>query len=138
MYKNILVAIDLSEHNEKVLEKAKVLSERLGAKLFLIHAVEPLPVMDYAFMLTEEMLQKILADTTIKIHQRGKHYGVPESQQYVELDFAKSAILNKANEIKADLIIVGSHTKTTLVRLLGSIASAIVHRAEQDVLVVSC
>ena len=42
IYQNILVAIDLNEEANKVVQKAHHLSLQSGAKLTLIHVTEPL------------------------------------------------------------------------------------------------
>ncbi len=41
MYKSILVAIDGSDHSEKAVVVAAVLAEKFGAKLTLLHVVDP-------------------------------------------------------------------------------------------------
>ena len=44
LYNHILVAIDLTEEADAVLEKARSIAEKNNARLTLVHVVEPLSV----------------------------------------------------------------------------------------------
>lgn len=54
----------------------------------------------------------------------------------VSIGSAKDEILDYAQEINADLIVVGSHRPSTSTYLLGSTASAIVRHAKTSVFVI--
>ncbi|SPY78283.1 Universal stress protein F [Providencia rustigianii] len=54
----------------------------------------------------------------------------------ISIGSAKDEILDYAEEINADLIVVGSHHPSTSTYLLGSTASAIVRHAKTSVFVV--
>jgi len=41
-YKHVLIAVDLTDESEQVIEKGKAIAERNAAKISLIHALEPL------------------------------------------------------------------------------------------------
>lgn len=61
----------------------------------------------------------------------------PRMQYRVERGLAADEIVRVAEEVQADLIIVGSHGKKAVDRLfMGSVSTAVVHRAKQPVLVV--
>ena len=64
------------------------------------------------------------------------HYRIPESRIHVELGSIEKTILDKADDIGADLIVVGSHTRSGLALLLGSTARGLVPGAHCDVLAV--
>ena len=140
VYKRILVAVDFSNSCVKATQKAKELSEKYGATLDIFHAVEYLPQVDSSFGgvspfdvdLTEQLIEtakKHLADLS-------KRFSIPKERQWVELGSPKSEILRVADDIKADLIIVGSHGRHGIALLMGSTASSVVHHAICDVLAV--
>ena len=45
-YKNILLTIEFSEHDEAIAEKAKNLAEQLKAQLHIIHVLDNIPMPD--------------------------------------------------------------------------------------------
>lgn len=137
LYETILVAIDLTPYSEETLKKAKVLADRLGSTLHLIHIVEPLPISAYHFMGGLDGIEnQMLEEARHKVLRQGMQFGIPETQQYVELGTAKHGILEKADEIKVDLIVIGSHSKKSMAHLLGSTASSVVNSASRDVIVI--
>src|SRR5687767_7654940 len=111
-YKHILLALELVQDSDKlIIEKARqLLSNDANATLTLIHSVENYPNLGttYATLggisIDEELLlnaKKALADVA-------KELNVPANHQIVELGSAKHLIVDKAKEIGADLIVVGS------------------------------
>ncbi|MHB1240794.1 MAG: universal stress protein, partial [Gammaproteobacteria bacterium] len=48
-YRNILIALDFAPGADAVLERARDLSERHGARLVLLHVVEYVPPLDLAY-----------------------------------------------------------------------------------------
>lgn len=137
LYPKMLVAIDLNEYGEKTLKQAKFLASQLGSILYLLHVVEPLPVITYSFMIgIVNVEQDMIKEATQKIRKRGEQYEIAENQQYVELGVPKNIILEKAKTLEIDLIIIGSHSKKGFDRLLGSTAAAVVNGADRDVTVI--
>lgn len=61
---------------------------------------------------------------------------VPKERQYIKFGSVKGQVLSYAERIDADLIVVGSHGRHGLSRLLGSSANAIINGAECDVLLI--
>lgn len=49
---------------------------------------------------------------------------------------AREKLNEIANEIKADLIVIGTHGRSGIKRLLGSTANAVLHGTKQDVFAV--
>lgn len=138
-YKNILLALALEpESDSKVIAKAKEFTATFSAKLWAVHAVEYLSSYGAAYGVAagidvdlvlkteaEQLMAKIIDDLNIP-----KNHGV------VLDGSAKQMILDQAAKIKADLIIVGSHSRHGIQLLLGSTANAILHGAPCDVLAV--
>jgi universal stress protein A len=136
MYKHILFATDLSEETAYVIEKVQGMQRYAGAKLSLIHVVEPLPGYSYAYLGIEDIEGQLIQESREAIAKLGEQLSVDSQEQWVEVGPTKSKIIMIADKIGADLIICGSHGRHGLSLLLGSTANAILHSAKCDVLTV--
>lgn len=136
MYTHILLAIDLSEETDFILEKARRVRGFTGAQLSLVHVVEPLPGYSYAYLGIEDIEQQLIDEAREALAKFGEKLNVARDRQLIEIGPAKTKILKAADEVKADLIVCGSHGRHGLSLLLGSTANAILHGAKSDVLIV--
>ncbi|HBP91278.1 MAG TPA: universal stress protein UspA, partial [Alcanivorax sp.] len=137
-YRKVLVAIDCSDESAEVLSRAAGVQEGTDGELHLIHVIEPLALAygaDVPMDVTDLQsgLVKQARDTALEY---AGHYRIPESRIHVELGSIEKTILDKADDIGADLIVVGSHTRSGLALLLGSTARGLVPGAHCDVLAV--
>lgn len=132
--KTILFPTDFSHTGDAALELASVLARDTGAKILIVHIEEP-PVAygggEMYYGLPEpdpEQLKKMLSsvkpsDPNIAFEQR-LLTGEPAN-----------ALTRLAKDEEADLIVMGTHGRTGLFRLLmGSVAEAVVRRAPCPVL----
>lgn len=118
--------------------KAYELAKTDQAALHIVHSVEYIPPVDSSFGavspfevdLTGEMVE--IART--RMEKLGREFGIPEQQLRVEVGSPKVEIIRVAEEIAADLIVLGSHGRHGLGLLLGSTASSVVNHAKCDVL----
>ncbi len=137
-YKTLLMAVDLSDESGDVAERAAALASANDAKLHIIHVIEPLSFayggdipMDFSGIQEE-------------IHQQAKQQlssfasgcDIPEANQHIVLGRPEVEIHNMAEEVGADLIVVGSHGRYGLALLMGSTANGVLHGATCDVLAV--
>lgn len=136
MYKHILFATDLTEDTGYLIQKVQALRGLTGAKLSLVHVVEPLPGYSYAYLGIEDIEGQLIEESRAGLAKLGDQLQVTKNDQFVEVGPTKSKILNVAQDIKADLIVCGSHGRHGLSLLLGSTANAILHGAKCDVLTV--
>jgi len=136
MYKHILLATDLSDDSEYILKKVRSIRGYTGAKLSLIHVVEPMPGYSYAYLGIEDIEGQLIEESRVALAKVGQSLEVDKKDQWIEVGPTKSKIHSVAEEIGADLIICGSHGRHGLSLLLGSTANAILHGAKCDVLVV--
>ena len=136
MYKHILFATDLTDDTDYILTKVRGMRGFTGAKLSLIHVVEPLPGYSYAYLGIEDIEGQLIEESKSALAKLGTDLKVEPQNQWVEVGPTKSKILEVAKDIKADLIICGSHGRHGLSLLLGSTANAILHGAKCDVLTV--
>jgi len=135
-YNHVLLATDFSEGANYVAKKARELATQMGAKLTILHVVEPLPGYGYAFIGSSEIETHIIDEAKKRLNQLGANIAVEENNQRIELGPTKVEITKVAEEINADLIVLGSHGRHGFARLLGSTANAVVHNAKCDVLTV--
>ena len=135
-YKHILLATDFSEGTAHVLDEGCELAKQMGAKISLLHVVEPLPGYGYAFIGSAEIETHIVSEAKKHLFDLGSKVVVGTKSQRIEYGQAKREIIKVAEEIKADLIVVGSHGRHGLARLLGSTANAVAHNAKCDLLMI--
>jgi nucleotide-binding universal stress UspA family protein len=135
----ILAAIDFSPSSRTALLLAATLAGRRGTRLVLVHAVEPAPVDVPPFPVMtggaeNHLLQAaelLLGREAGDLRQRGI-----EVETRVLLGSAAQATLEVARELRADLIVMGTHGRRGAAHLfLGSVAERVVREATCPVLV---
>lgn len=139
VYKNILVAIDLHPGcDEPTVKKAVQIAKESNAKLSIIHAVEHINAygMAQAYPTVIDLEEQMANEAQEALAKFSAAFGIPAENQFIEVGSPKIVIMNKAEELKVDLIIVGSHGRHGIALLLGSTANAILHSAFCDVLAV--
>ncbi|MEE4251371.1 MAG: universal stress protein [Alcanivoracaceae bacterium] len=136
-YRTLLVAIDCSEDSGLVLARAAAVAGK-GATLHLIHVIEPLALAYGADVpMDVSDLQSSLMDRARKTAlEHAQRFAISPDQVYVELGSIEKTIQEKSDQLGADLIVVGSHTRSGLALLLGSTAKGLVPGAHCDVLAV--
>lgn len=137
-YSHILLATDLSEDSRQVALKALDMAEHYGAKITILHVVESLPPYAVGYLGSINIEQELLEKAEKDLAELAKQVVVPEADQRVAIGSVKNVILETCEEVSADLVIVGSHGRHGINVLLGSTATAVLHGAECDVLVVRC
>lgn len=137
MYKRVLLATDFDEIGINAARKAKKIAEESGAKLFLVHVVEPIPAYAYSgFAGFAEVEISIREQAEKELSALAKKLDVDKKHQLLEFGSIKNEVLRVAQENNIDLIVTGTHGKHGLNLLLGSTAEAILHGAECDILIV--
>lgn len=137
-YQHILAAVDFSPGIEGMMQRVVDLVVRYGARLSVIHVVEYLPVaMDAELMLPPlaGIEEQLMENARKRLEQFIRGLDM-EVSHYVEMGSAKLEILRVAESQGVDLVVVGSHGRHGLARMLGSTASAILQGAHCDVLAV--
>ena len=140
-YTNVLVALDFSPIAEKVIARAKNMAEQLQAKLMLVHVFEYIPpiepvgdmMLGIDWGINEQELMDLAKE---RFAQLAEGQGVADCERHVIVGNARIEIARYAEEQGCDLIIIGSHGRSGLARLLGSTANAALHHAHCDVLAV--
>ena len=137
MFERVLVAVDSSEHSEKVIQVASELAKRFGSEVLVLNVREVVlatrsgPIGKETPELSHTLVQQV-AERLVKngVNARG------ETAKAVQSGAAKE-ILDEAKKFEADLIIMGTHGHSELAGLLlGSVASKVLRHAECPVTVV--
>ncbi|MDV3251516.1 universal stress protein [Devosia sp. BK] len=148
MYSNIICAIDGSDLSTKALTQAIYIAGKLGARLTAVTVTEtsmivaPGPEMmmvDTTNMIGE--LDKAKAEsakaTLAAALKLGEASGLEMSVKHVPNLPAAEGIIAAARELNADLIVMGSHGRRGLGRLLlGSQAAEVLAHADIPVLII--
>jgi nucleotide-binding universal stress UspA family protein len=133
----ILHPTDFSDRSGNALPLACALARDYAARLVVLHVAQPTPLVygegfvvpdpDETVREERERLQNLLVPVS----------GIPVEKRFVEGDPA-DRVLDVAREIRADLIVMGTHGRTGLKRLLmGSVAEQVVRKAVCPVLTVT-
>lgn len=138
----ILVGIDFSPSSEQALERAIALAKRAGAKLELLHvhdlSVEaPIELFDrFPDDLDASEELRCCDGRLLELSERAIQAGIP-TRVHLRLGAAAAGMLSAAEEIAPDLIVVGSHGRGALARmLLGSVSHALWASSTTPVLIV--
>lgn len=141
-YHRILVAVDLTEEADEVLSAARDVRGSSNAVMHAVTVVKPL-VRVYGGLDMAPITSGAVAFERDAIEQAGKQlkqlggaHGIAEANCYIKLGAPAIEIRALAEELAADLIVIGTHGRHGLGLLLGSTANAVLHGVKCDVLAV--
>jgi nucleotide-binding universal stress UspA family protein len=139
--RTILVATDFSEHADQALEYAAGLAARLDATLHVLHAIAlpkiGAPEMGIGY--SAATLEPITDRARCALEERVARYvdRVTLAPPRLEVGDPRDIIDHVAEAIGADLIVLGTHGRRGLRRiLLGSVAESVVRTAPCPVLTI--
>jgi nucleotide-binding universal stress UspA family protein len=144
MYARILVPVDGSTASTQGLDEAIELARHLKARMRLVHVVEPWVMVTTDMMAVNmhqiaESIRSVGAELLKGCEKKVTHAGIEVDAELIETTgrSAGECIVQKAQEVDADLIVCGTHGRRGVHRLLmGSDAEYIVRRAPVPVLLV--
>jgi nucleotide-binding universal stress UspA family protein len=130
---NIVVAYDFSKHADVALHRAiEIASREPDSVLHFITVID-----SHETYLTADSVQKDLTARLASIFEARKPGVDLEFFVHARIGQPVREILDLAEEIGADLIVIGSHGRGAVGRLLlGSVSTAVLHGARCPVLVV--
>lgn len=136
IYKRILFATDLTQEAHRHVDmKVRNLADIYEAELHCTHAVESLSAVAYQYIGTVEIQDQLVEEAEKEMKKVCDAIGVNDEYRHVRVGHPKTEIIDLAQELKVDLIIVGSHGRHGLSAIVGSTCNAIIHGAHCDVLV---
>jgi nucleotide-binding universal stress UspA family protein len=144
MFKNILLATDGSPASGHAAKLAVNLARTHGAKLMAVYVIDPYPYLGigesnpYGFQAYMAAAQKHAAEAHAEVEVLCTHGGssVPLEVRAIENTAASTGIVQTAKDESADLIVMGSHGRSGITRLmLGSVANKVVAESQVPVLI---
>ncbi len=144
MFNKILLPVDGSETANLALEKAGVLAKSFGSQVVLLTVIEPFPALTMSEMdlgIAQQQYAQIAqqqADTTlVKASVAMQNLGIEAQEMRLEGVSAWRGIVDAAENLGVDLIVMGSHGRKGVQKLLlGSVTQKVVSHAARSVLVV--
>jgi nucleotide-binding universal stress UspA family protein len=134
MYDEILLPTDGSEAAEAAVDHATRLARAFDGRVHVLSVVEPIPAVEMDAALVQERLREGADRAVDRAVDRIEAAGV-ETERSVRDGSAHRAILAAAEAVGADLIVMGTHGRTGVGRvLLGSVTERVVRRADAPVL----
>jgi nucleotide-binding universal stress UspA family protein len=145
MYKHILVAVDGSETSDAALRNATGLARALGSQLRIVYVTEELPLsLDFPATLGDEWRKTIAREGRAvldRAESAARKAAVSPETRLLESvrshDRVADFVVAEAEAWPADLIVIGTHGRRGLARLiLGSVAEGVARTASMPVLLV--
>ena len=140
--KRILIATDMSDFAAEAVRFGDDLRRRLGASATVVYANEPFIPYDMfdaaAYTSVDQAAIRESLERRLHAHLAAV-ISDPEAFDIRFMDGSPAHVINTtANEMKADVIVMGTHGRTGLQRvLMGSVAERVVHQSQRPVLTVT-
>lgn len=133
MLQSILLATDFLPASHEAAQAAVRLANKYGSRVTPLHVLEPIPTwpvtLPHEWQEATEPLEKLANHLTAQ--------NVSVAEPVMAVGSAADQIVRKAQEVNADLIVIGAGEKTHFERLAaGPVAEAVIARASQPVLAV--
>jgi universal stress protein A len=137
-YKKLLVLLDLSHGSEQVAVAGRDLAAYSNAEMVLLHVVEFVPVepLGESLMPTAQIEDELIKRARETLSGLVGRLALPRATARVEAGNTKAEILRVADEVRADLIVLGSRERHGLAILVNFTEDTVLHAAHCDVLAV--
>lgn len=141
-FANILVAIDFSDSSDNAFKLALNMAEKYSARLILLHVInEPVDLRGfYVPHISFEKLEEEIEQGARKLMEsfcRQHLQGFDNYQTLIVPGLPFEQIIQQAEQLSVDLIILGTHGRTGLDHVLfGSTAEKVVRKSPKPVLTV--
>ena len=143
-FSKILYATDYSKASARALDEAIALAKQNGAELLVLHVIDPVPPYVAGediggadlYMKLEETTKQEAETSMKKLMEKLRKLKV-NAKSLLLRGTAHEQIVRTAKSRRANLIVIGTHGRTGLSKLLmGSVANKVVSRAHCPVLTV--
>jgi len=138
----LLVAVDLSESTQTIVDKVEEINKEYPAKVWILHNAEPEP--DFV----EFKVDPLAARETLAKKFHNEHRQIQEIANRLRKAGLEATallvhgatvetILKEASDLDVDMIVVGTHGRGAMYQLLvGSVSEGILHKSRYPVLVI--
>ena len=149
--KNILIALDFDPTAQKVAEIGFTLGENKDASITLLHVIaDPSyyastvydPIMGFGGyanlnLLSPDIINELKKESLEFLEKSKQHLGGENIKTLVKEGSIAETILQVAEELNADIIVMGSHSKRWLENMLmGSITEYVLHHSSVPLLII--
>ncbi|APE14578.1 universal stress protein [Mycolicibacterium pallens] len=141
-YKTVVVGTDGSDSSLRAVDRAGYLASEPGSKVIVATAYFPANEDTRAADLLKDEGYKMAGNAPIyailrEARDRAKAAGAAEVEERAVVGAPVDALVDLAEEVSADLLIVGNVGLSTIAgRLLGSVPANVARRSKSDVLIV--
>jgi universal stress protein A len=141
-YRNILVAVDITDEAEDVFKAAREIADDQESTLSAVMVMRPMADFYINLFSTLEddaaigIEPQALKHATAWLTDLAKRNGIDASAVNVIIGTPAVEIRRMAEELNTDLIVLGTHGRHGLGLMLGSTANAVLHGAPCNVLAV--
>jgi len=141
-FKNILVAYDSSSFSNRAFKRALDVAESNKSKITIVTVITGVyqPSIGFTMKYSEKMLEKYtktLQKTFSNLESAAKEKNIKISLKILQDPSVAKAITNYVNSHKFDLVVIGSHGRTGLNKMiLGSVANSITQKVKCPIMVV--
>lgn len=149
--KKVLIALDYNPSAQKVAEEGYALAKAMNAEAVLLHVISDIsyyssidysPIMGFGGFTSLDMLQtnatselKNVADAYLE--KSKQHLGDDTIQTVTRNGDYGQTIIDTAAEVKADIIVMGTHSRRGLEKILiGSVAEKVLHNSTIPVFII--
>ncbi len=141
-YRNILVAVDTTGEAEQVVKAAQEFAQDKDSTISVVTVVTPLSDYYANYYLPFEdgtgnrIETQAVEHATVRLSELAERYGINADAVNVIVGKPAVEIRRLAEELGADLIVIGTHGRHGMGRMLGSTANAVLHGTHCSVLAV--
>ena len=142
IFNNILVAYDSSSFSNRAFESALDVAKSNKSKITIASVITGIyqPSIGFTMKYSEKILEKYtktLQKTFSTLESVAKKKNVKISLKLLQDPSVSKAIVNYVNSHKFDLVVIGSHGRTGLNKMiLGSVANSVTQKVKCPVMVV--
>ncbi len=139
--KKILCAVDLSDHSKTIAEYTVMLAKLSSAEVIVMYTAPSLSQY-VGFHVPPNTIENFVGEIVTGAEKSmdtfvSENFAEVEATGVVIIGYAAEEIVKKAKEEDVDLIVMGTHGRKGLDRILfGSVAESVVKNAQQPVLTI--
>lgn len=141
-FQNILVAFDSSSYSYRAFKSALDVAESNKSKITITTVLTGIyqPSIGFSMKYNKDDLAKytkVIKKTVSKLESIAKKKNIKVSLKILQNPSVSTAIINHVNSSKYDLVVIGSHGRTGLNKMiLGSVANSAIQKIKCPVMVV--